>query len=144
MGAVVNASFGSIIELTFYITALIKGSREGNKCYEEIVKSALTGTLLGCVLLVPVSLAGGSWPGGGQLLVVLPLYSQALRSDSPQLTSFLFEAASHASDLWDAQLSGGQDYLASWAAMKCTPGEVAQWLGVITVCPLFLSRACAW
>ncbi|XP_044860983.1 putative cation exchanger C521.04c [Mauremys mutica] len=53
VGAVVNASFGSIIELTFYITALIKGSREGNKCYEEIVKSALTGTLLGCVLLVP-------------------------------------------------------------------------------------------
>ncbi|XP_075781436.1 uncharacterized protein LOC102448560 isoform X2 [Pelodiscus sinensis] len=53
VGAVVNASFGSIIELTFYITALIKGSREGNKCYEEIVKSALTGTLLGCVLFIP-------------------------------------------------------------------------------------------
>ncbi|NXC17453.1 VNX1 protein, partial [Corythaeola cristata] len=39
--------------LTFYITALIKGSREGNRCYAEIVKSALTGTLVGCVLFVP-------------------------------------------------------------------------------------------
>ncbi|XP_009075470.1 PREDICTED: low affinity vacuolar monovalent cation/H(+) antiporter-like, partial [Acanthisitta chloris] len=53
VGAVVNATFGSITELTFYITALIKGSREGNKCYAEIVKSALTGTLVGCVLFVP-------------------------------------------------------------------------------------------
>lgn len=55
VGAVVNATFGSITELTFYITALIKGSREGNGCYAEIVKSALTGTLVGCVLFVPVS-----------------------------------------------------------------------------------------
>ncbi|KAM6436291.1 uncharacterized protein PHA67_023569 isoform 1-T1 [Liasis olivaceus] len=53
VGAVVNATFGSITELTFYITALIKGAHEKNKCYEEIVKSALTGTLLGCVLFVP-------------------------------------------------------------------------------------------
>ncbi|XP_075711218.1 uncharacterized protein LOC142747990 [Rhinoderma darwinii] len=53
LGAVVNATFGSITELTFYITALIKGAREDDKCYEEVVKSALTGTLLGCVLLVP-------------------------------------------------------------------------------------------
>ncbi|XP_067861299.1 cation/H+ exchanger protein 1 [Heptranchias perlo] len=53
VGAVVNATFGSITELTFYITALIKGNRKGNKCYEEVVKSALTGTLLGCVLFIP-------------------------------------------------------------------------------------------
>ncbi|NXP05925.1 VNX1 protein, partial [Thinocorus orbignyianus] len=53
VGAVVNATFGSITELTFYITALIKGTREGNRCYAEIVKSALTGTLVGCVLFVP-------------------------------------------------------------------------------------------
>ncbi|XP_077196510.1 uncharacterized protein LOC143838670 [Paroedura picta] len=53
VGAVVNATFGSITELTFYISALIKGTREKNKCYEEIVKSALTGTLLGCVLFIP-------------------------------------------------------------------------------------------
>ncbi|XP_029020113.1 cation/H+ exchanger protein 1 [Betta splendens] len=53
LGAVVNATFGSITELTFYITALLQGQRVGNKCYEELVKSALTGTLLGCILFVP-------------------------------------------------------------------------------------------
>ncbi|XP_031794912.1 putative cation exchanger C521.04c isoform X2 [Sarcophilus harrisii] len=53
VGAVVNATFGSIIELTLYITALMKGAQEGNRCYEEVVKSALTGTVLGCILLVP-------------------------------------------------------------------------------------------
>ncbi|KFR13116.1 hypothetical protein N306_04200, partial [Opisthocomus hoazin] len=58
VGAVVNATFGSITELTFYITALIKGSREGNRCYAEVVKSALTGTLVGCVLFVPVRWGG--------------------------------------------------------------------------------------
>lgn len=64
MGAVVNATFGSITELTFYITALIKGSREGNRCYAEVVKSALTGTLVGCVLFVPVRWGGThSWEG---------------------------------------------------------------------------------
>ncbi|XP_062457314.1 uncharacterized protein LOC134154651 [Rhea pennata] len=52
VGAVVNATFGSITELTFYITALIKGAHKGSKCYEEIVKAELTGTLVGCVLLV--------------------------------------------------------------------------------------------
>lgn len=55
LGAVVNATFGSITELTFYITALLQGHRVGNKCYEEVVKAALTGTLLGCILFIPVS-----------------------------------------------------------------------------------------
>ncbi|XP_026182869.1 cation/H+ exchanger protein 1 [Mastacembelus armatus] len=53
LGAVVNATFGSITELTFYITALLQGHRAANKCYEEIVKAALTGTLLGCILFIP-------------------------------------------------------------------------------------------
>ncbi|XP_062374671.1 cation/H+ exchanger protein 1 [Sardina pilchardus] len=53
VGAVVNATFGSITEMTFYITALLMGHRAGNKCYEEIVKAALTGTLLGCILFIP-------------------------------------------------------------------------------------------
>ncbi|XP_076877803.1 uncharacterized protein cax2 isoform X3 [Brachyhypopomus gauderio] len=53
VGAVVNATFGSITELTFYITALLRGHRLGNKCLEEIVKAALTGTLLGCILFIP-------------------------------------------------------------------------------------------
>uniref|UniRef100_A0A8C2ZCT4 Cation/H+ exchanger protein 1 n=1 Tax=Cyclopterus lumpus TaxID=8103 RepID=A0A8C2ZCT4_CYCLU len=53
VGAVVNATFGSISEMTFYITALLHGHHAGTKCYEEIVKAALTGTLLGCILFVP-------------------------------------------------------------------------------------------
>ncbi|XP_053362000.1 uncharacterized protein cax2 isoform X2 [Clarias gariepinus] len=53
VGAVVNATFGSITELTFYITALLRGHYQGNKCLQEIVKAALTGTLLGCILFIP-------------------------------------------------------------------------------------------
>ncbi|XP_041833324.1 cation/H+ exchanger protein 1 isoform X1 [Melanotaenia boesemani] len=53
VGAVVNATFGSITEITFYITALLRGHRASTKCYEEIVKAALTGTLLGCILFIP-------------------------------------------------------------------------------------------
>lgn len=55
VGAVVNATFGSITEMTFYITALLRGHRAATKCYEEIVKSALAGTLIGCILFIPVS-----------------------------------------------------------------------------------------
>lgn len=40
--------------MAFYITALLQGHRAGNRCYAEIVKSALTGTLLGCILFIPV------------------------------------------------------------------------------------------
>lgn len=54
VGAVVNATFGSITEMTFYITALLRGHKAATKCYEEIVKAALTGTLLGCILFIPV------------------------------------------------------------------------------------------
>ncbi|XP_054609704.1 cation/H+ exchanger protein 1 isoform X2 [Dunckerocampus dactyliophorus] len=53
VGAVVNATFGSITEMTFYITALLQGQRAASRCYEEIVKAALTGTLLGCILFIP-------------------------------------------------------------------------------------------
>lgn len=53
VGAVVNASFGSITELTFYITALLRGHQGGNTCLQEVVKAALTGTLLGCILFIP-------------------------------------------------------------------------------------------
>lgn len=67
MGAVVNATFGSITELTFYITALLRGHHAGNRCFEEIVKSALTGTLLGCILFIPVSAAAGGAGGCGAL-----------------------------------------------------------------------------
>ncbi|XP_037624194.1 putative cation exchanger C521.04c isoform X1 [Sebastes umbrosus] len=53
VGAVVNATFGSITELTFYVTALLRGHRAGNPCLQEVVKAALTGTLLGCILFIP-------------------------------------------------------------------------------------------
>ncbi|KAM3869972.1 uncharacterized protein ACN63O_005065 [Diretmus argenteus] len=53
VGAVVNATFGSITELTFYITALVRGHQASNPCLQEIVKAALTGTLLGCILFIP-------------------------------------------------------------------------------------------
>uniref|UniRef100_A0AAV2IZF9 Sodium/calcium exchanger membrane region domain-containing protein n=1 Tax=Knipowitschia caucasica TaxID=637954 RepID=A0AAV2IZF9_KNICA len=53
VGAVVNATFGSITEMTFYITGLLQGQKAATKCYEEIVKAALTGTLLGCILFIP-------------------------------------------------------------------------------------------
>ncbi|NP_001020678.2 cation/H+ exchanger protein 1 [Danio rerio] len=53
VGAVVNATFGSITEMAFYITALLQGQRAGSQCYAELVKSALTGTLLGCILFIP-------------------------------------------------------------------------------------------
>ncbi|KAA0724435.1 hypothetical protein E1301_Tti003703 [Triplophysa tibetana] len=53
VGAVVNATFGSITELTFYITALLRGHRQKNTCLQEMVKAALTGTLLGCILFIP-------------------------------------------------------------------------------------------
>ncbi|XP_037538736.1 low affinity vacuolar monovalent cation/H(+) antiporter [Nematolebias whitei] len=53
VGAVVNATFGSVTELTFYITALLKGRQESNPCLQEVVKAALTGTLLGCILFIP-------------------------------------------------------------------------------------------
>ncbi|CAH1246765.1 Hypp7776 [Branchiostoma lanceolatum] len=53
VGAVLNASFGSVVELTLYITALVKGAAQANNCYSELVKSALTGTLLGTMLFIP-------------------------------------------------------------------------------------------
>uniref|UniRef100_A0A8C2Z309 Cation/H+ exchanger protein 2 n=1 Tax=Cyclopterus lumpus TaxID=8103 RepID=A0A8C2Z309_CYCLU len=53
VGAVVNATFGSITELTFYITALLRGHQAANPCLQEVVKAALTGTLLGCILFIP-------------------------------------------------------------------------------------------
>ncbi|XP_041852116.1 putative cation exchanger C521.04c isoform X2 [Melanotaenia boesemani] len=53
VGAVVNATFGSITELTFYITALLRSHQTANSCLQEVVKAALTGTLLGCILFIP-------------------------------------------------------------------------------------------
>ncbi|XP_077994759.1 uncharacterized protein LOC144448402 [Glandiceps talaboti] len=54
VGAILNATFGSIVELTLYITALLHGKKTDNHhCYSELVKSALTGTILATVLFIP-------------------------------------------------------------------------------------------
>ncbi|EFA85329.1 DUF307 family protein [Heterostelium album PN500] len=46
MGALINASFGSIIELILYIVTI-------NGAQEDVARSAITGSLLGALLLVP-------------------------------------------------------------------------------------------
>ncbi|VDI11379.1 Ca2+:H+ antiporter, partial [Mytilus galloprovincialis] len=54
VGAVVNATFGSIVELIIFVVALNKGKQAGTQlCFNEIVKASLTGTIIGCTLLVP-------------------------------------------------------------------------------------------
>ncbi|KAL5012485.1 hypothetical protein ScPMuIL_011036 [Solemya velum] len=45
VGAVLNATFGSIVELILYIVALNKGLVQNSQCYVELVKSAITGIL---------------------------------------------------------------------------------------------------
>ena len=44
VGAVLNASFGSIVELILYETALVKDIAMQTLCYNHLVKSALIGT----------------------------------------------------------------------------------------------------
>ncbi|KAJ8382876.1 hypothetical protein SKAU_G00036540 [Synaphobranchus kaupii] len=100
VGAVVNATFGSITEMTFYITALLRGHHAGNKCFEEIVKSALTGTLLGCILFIPWDLHDHWWLqaqgaavqqplGGGELGAALHIRGRRVRPphSSPRPTA---------------------------------------------------------
>ena len=54
VGAVLNATFGSIVEITLYIATLVHGKNQGTfQCTESIVKSSLTGSLLLTMLLLP-------------------------------------------------------------------------------------------
>ena len=46
MGAVLNATFGSIVEITLYILALNKGVKMKTQCYQSLVKSSLVGKLI--------------------------------------------------------------------------------------------------
>ena len=43
VGAVLNATFGSVVEITLYILALFKGRSLGTECYDELVKASLVG-----------------------------------------------------------------------------------------------------
>lgn len=53
VGAILNATFGSMVEVILFILMLKKGHEEGETCYMELVKSTLTGSILCCILLVP-------------------------------------------------------------------------------------------
>ncbi|XP_033744233.1 putative cation exchanger C521.04c [Pecten maximus] len=53
VGAVLNATFGSIVEIIIFILALSKGSETGSDCYVELVKSSLTGAIVGSLLFIP-------------------------------------------------------------------------------------------
>ncbi|XP_052076160.1 uncharacterized protein LOC127714188 [Mytilus californianus] len=54
VGAVINATFGSIVEIIIFVVALNKGKQAGTQlCFNEIVKASLTGTIIGCTLLIP-------------------------------------------------------------------------------------------
>jgi Ca2+/H+ antiporter len=44
LGAVLNATFGSVVEIILYVSVMIKGKNSSKAgCYIELVKSALTG-----------------------------------------------------------------------------------------------------
>ncbi|OWF41281.1 putative cation exchanger C521.04c [Mizuhopecten yessoensis] len=53
VGAVLNATFGSIVEIIIFVLALSKGSETGSDCYAELVKSSLTGSIVGSLLFIP-------------------------------------------------------------------------------------------
>ena len=44
VGAVLNATFGSIVEIILYISALVKGAELKSSCYDYLVKASLVGT----------------------------------------------------------------------------------------------------
>ncbi|GFR88129.1 low affinity vacuolar monovalent cation/H(+) antiporter [Elysia marginata] len=44
VGAILNATFGSMVEVILFIIMLKKGKDSGQECYQELVKSSLTGT----------------------------------------------------------------------------------------------------
>ena len=43
VGAILNATFGSMVEVILFIIMLKKGRDSGQECYQELVKSSLTG-----------------------------------------------------------------------------------------------------
>ncbi|XP_041358992.1 low affinity vacuolar monovalent cation/H(+) antiporter-like [Gigantopelta aegis] len=53
IGAILNATFGSIVEIILYVIVLKKNKDTGKDCFQELVKSSLTGTILVSILLIP-------------------------------------------------------------------------------------------
>ncbi|XP_048772505.2 uncharacterized protein LOC125678253 isoform X2 [Ostrea edulis] len=53
VGAVLNATCGTVVEMILSVVVLNKGNNSGSACYVELVKSNLAGTLIGSILLIP-------------------------------------------------------------------------------------------
>ncbi|CAG5121789.1 unnamed protein product [Candidula unifasciata] len=53
VGAILNATFGSMVEVILFIIMLKKGRDSGQECYQELVKSSLTGAILCSILFIP-------------------------------------------------------------------------------------------
>ncbi|CAL1527492.1 unnamed protein product [Lymnaea stagnalis] len=53
VGAILNATFGSMVEVILFIIMLKKGKDSDQECYQELVKSSLTGAILCSILFIP-------------------------------------------------------------------------------------------
>ncbi|XP_062608967.1 uncharacterized protein LOC134270739 isoform X2 [Saccostrea cucullata] len=53
VGAVLNATCGTVVEMILSVVVLNKGNKSGSACYVELVKSNLAGTIIGSILLIP-------------------------------------------------------------------------------------------
>nr|XP_022321441.1 low affinity vacuolar monovalent cation/H(+) antiporter-like isoform X1 [Crassostrea virginica] len=53
VGAVLNATCGTVVEMILSVVVLNKGNNSGSACYVELVKSNLAGTIIGSILLIP-------------------------------------------------------------------------------------------
>ncbi|XP_025086142.1 low affinity vacuolar monovalent cation/H(+) antiporter-like [Pomacea canaliculata] len=53
VGAILNATFGSMVEVILFIIMLKKGRDTGQECYQELVKSSLAGAILVSILFIP-------------------------------------------------------------------------------------------
>ncbi|XP_071087654.1 uncharacterized protein [Haliotis cracherodii] len=53
IGAILNATFGSMVELILFVIVLKKGKDTNKECFQELVKSSLAGTILASILFIP-------------------------------------------------------------------------------------------
>ncbi|XP_067663324.1 uncharacterized protein [Haliotis asinina] len=53
VGAILNATFGSMVELILFVIVLKKGKDTNKECFQELVKSSLAGTILASILFIP-------------------------------------------------------------------------------------------
>ncbi|XP_064609384.1 uncharacterized protein LOC135473463 [Liolophura sinensis] len=53
VGAILNATFGSLVEIILYVLFLANGLENASNCFVELVKSAMAGTLLATMMFIP-------------------------------------------------------------------------------------------